>query len=99
MAFAHAVIVDPRTDRRFERGSEVPDDLPGIEDLRKFGSVSDEEYDGPVQGEPATTIAGVLTEEDVASLPKDARRALEARGLIQRSVDGNDSGSAGEETS
>ena len=52
MAYAHAVIevpVDPEDVtqgvKRYERGDEVPDDLPGADELRDAGSVSDEPYD------------------------------------------------------
>jgi hypothetical protein len=42
MAYAHAVI--ETEDGRYERGDEVPADLPGIQDLRSGGSVSNSPY-------------------------------------------------------
>jgi hypothetical protein len=52
MAYAHAVIEVPvdaddpgKGVVRYERGADVPDDLPGIEELVEAGSVRDEEYD------------------------------------------------------
>lgn len=45
MAYAHALIEHEGT--RYQRGDEVPDDLPGIDELREAGSVRDEEYVAP----------------------------------------------------
>lgn len=47
MAYAHAVIEVPRDDDVvvYNRGDEVPDDLPGMDELREFGSIQDEPYD------------------------------------------------------
>lgn len=45
--YAHARIVDPRDGQVYERGTTVPDDLPGIEELQEHGSVSEEEFADP----------------------------------------------------
>ena len=45
MAIAHATIEDPRDGTKYYRGDSVPDDLPGLKELTKFGSVKDEDYD------------------------------------------------------
>lgn len=52
MAYAHAVIeypVDPddlsKGTVRHNLGDEVPEDVPGYDELVEFGSISDEEYD------------------------------------------------------
>jgi hypothetical protein len=43
--YAHAVIEDPDTGKRYQRGDEVPDDLPGIDRLKKAGSVSSKKHE------------------------------------------------------
>lgn len=52
MAYAHALIEVPRDaddpskgSVKYQRGDYVPDDLPGVDELREAGSVQDEEYD------------------------------------------------------
>lgn len=45
--YAHAKIENSETGEVFERGDIVPDDLPGIEDLVEFGSVSKEPFNDP----------------------------------------------------
>lgn len=45
--YAHARIEHPETGEVYERGDVVPDDLPGIEELAEFGSVSEDEFDDP----------------------------------------------------
>ncbi len=60
MAIAHALIEADGV--RYARGQDVPDDLPGIEELREYGSVSDEAYDPTVDEVPPPeeiTIDGV----------------------------------------
>lgn len=63
--YAHAVIEDPESGRKFQRGDAVPDDLPGIEELREFGSVSDEEYVAPEPDEAQVAAAEVVDEDTV----------------------------------
>lgn len=61
MAFAHALI-ELEDGTRIQRGETVPDDVPGLDELREAGSVSDEEYDPEqdVTGPPETVeIQGV----------------------------------------
>jgi hypothetical protein len=50
MAIAHALIEADGV--RYARGQDVPDDLPGIEELREYGSVSDAAYDPAVDEVP-----------------------------------------------
>ncbi len=50
MAIAHALIEADGV--RYARGQDVPDDLPGIEELREYGAVSDEAYDPAVDEVP-----------------------------------------------
>jgi hypothetical protein len=60
MAFAHATIIDPREGRhRYEPGDQVPDDLPGLDELVEAGSVSDEEYVPPVEETAAVNLVSV----------------------------------------
>lgn len=69
MAYAHAVIEVPRDVEDpsagvvvYQRGDSVPDDLPGMDDLREAGSVSDDEYDAdnePTQVPDFVEIDGV----------------------------------------
>lgn len=69
MAYAHAVIEVPRDADDpsagvvvYRRGDEVPDDLTGMDELREYGSVRDEEYDPsdePVQTPQSVEINGV----------------------------------------
>jgi hypothetical protein len=77
MPYAHAVIVDPRTDFRYERGDEVPDDLPGLEALLDFGSVKNEPYEPEAVRPPM-----VLSAEQVDGLSPQARQELEKYGLV-----------------
>ena len=52
MAIAHAVIEYTDEDGgtvRYDRGAEVPSDIPGYDDLVEAGSVSDEAYDPEVE--------------------------------------------------
>jgi len=61
MAIAHALIEADGV--RYDRGQDVPDDLPGIEELREYGSVSDEAYDPAVDEVPPPeeiSIDGVI---------------------------------------
>lgn len=44
MAYAHAVIENPEDGTKYQRGDEVPADLPGYDELVEGGSISDEEY-------------------------------------------------------
>lgn len=89
MPYAHAVIVDPRTDFRYERGKEVPENLPGMDELREFGSVRDEPYEEPEVRDPV-----VLSAEQVDGLSPQARQELEGLGLTvaDRYVTGADHG-------
>lgn len=48
MPVAHAVI--EVEDRKYQRGDDVPEDLPGYDELVEGGAVSDEPYD-PAQDE------------------------------------------------
>lgn len=69
MPYAHAVIEVPFDAEDptqgvvvYQRGDEVPDDLPGAEELREHGSVRDEEYDAskePTQVPDFVEIDGV----------------------------------------
>lgn len=52
MAIAHAVIEYTDEDGgtvRYDRGTEVPSDVPGYDELVEAGSVSDETYDPEVE--------------------------------------------------
>lgn len=86
MPYAHAVIVDPRNDFRYERGHPVPDDLPGIEELREYGSVKDEPYEAPEGGSDAV----VLSEAQIDQLSPKARQEIQKLGLTTRHVNGAD---------
>jgi hypothetical protein len=91
MLYAHAVIVDPRTDFRYERGQEVPDDLPGLDELQQFGSVKDEPYVAPRDGDDAI----VLSEAQVQHLSPGAQHELQELGLTVRH-NGADGGTSAE---
>jgi hypothetical protein len=92
---AHAVVVDPRTGRRFERGDTVPAGLPGEDALIDAGSLRDEPYEEEqVTADP--DIAVVMSSSDVENLTKSAREELEKKGLLRASVNGDDGGNAGE---
>lgn len=52
--FAHAVI--ETEEHRYERGSEVPEDLAGFDELVEAGSVSEEQYDASVEAVPAPDV-------------------------------------------
>ena len=63
MPYAHAVIevpVDPEDVTqgvtRYERGDEVPVDIPGAEELIEFGSLSDDAYDPSVEVTPPPAV-------------------------------------------
>lgn len=43
--YAHALINDPRSGKRYRQGDKVPDDLPGFDELVEGGAVSAEKYD------------------------------------------------------
>jgi hypothetical protein len=86
MPYAHAVIVDPRTDFRYERGHPVPDDLPGIEELREFGSVKDEPYEAPRADRMRWCSP---RSRSTSSPPRPARRSRSS-GLTTRHVNGAD---------
>jgi len=43
--YAHALINDPRSGKRYQQGDEVPEDLPGFDELVEGGAISAEEYD------------------------------------------------------
>ena len=68
--YAHAVVEDPRDGSKFQRGSEVPEDLPGIEELQESGSVQNEPYEGEEfptpQPPPEIVIDGVRYTRDDA---------------------------------
>lgn len=52
MAIAHAVIEYPDENGetvRYDRGREVPSDIPGYDALVEAGSISDEPYDPAVE--------------------------------------------------
>lgn len=74
--YAHARIVDPRDSQVYERGAEVPDDLPGIEELQEYGSVSDEEFTDP---DPYGIQSAGVSGPDA-----DAQRLVEARNAYER---------------
>lgn len=60
--YAHALINDPRTGQRYQQGDEVPEELPGFDELVEGGAVSTEPYDpaADVLPPPATVeIEGV----------------------------------------
>jgi hypothetical protein len=48
--YAHALI--EVGDTKYPRGSEVPEDLSGLEELKEFGSVSEDEYTEPEPTKP-----------------------------------------------
>lgn len=55
MAIAHAVIEFQDEDGnvvRYDRGAEVPTDVPGYDELAEAGSVRDEPYDPEVEKLP-----------------------------------------------
>lgn len=75
--YAHARIVDPRDGQVYERGADnVPDDLPGIEELKEYGSVSDEPFTDP---DPYGITAATISSYDA-----DAQRLVEARDAYER---------------
>jgi hypothetical protein len=93
--YAHAVIVDPRTDRRFERGDVVPAGIPGEEELIDAGSLSDEPYTEPDPAKPDIRV--VMTSSDVEGLTKSTREELERRGLLADAApNGSDGATSGE---
>ncbi len=64
-AYAHVHLEDPRTDRKYAPGEEVPEDLPGLEDLRAHGSVGS----GPPERRVVALADGtVIREIDAAGI-------------------------------
>jgi hypothetical protein len=66
MAYAHALIevpVDPEDTTKgvvkYDRGDEVPADLPGLDYLREGGSVGDEPYDPEKDKVPAPDVVEI----------------------------------------
>lgn len=79
MAYAHALIevpLDPedvsKGVTRFERGKEVPNDLPGIEELREGGSVRDEPYDPAADTSPPPDVVEIDGVRYTKEVPTDA---------------------------
>lgn len=99
--YAHARIEHPESGEVYERGDTVPDDLPGLDELVEYGSLSDEEFTDPDPYGKIPTIddsllylnearnkllSGEITEEEFLE---------QAKGKIVP-VTSNDSGSAEE---
>jgi hypothetical protein len=59
--YAHATIEDWRNNKTYRPGQEVPDDLPGLDELKEYGSVSDKEYrEPPKEAPPVVDVDGKL---------------------------------------
>lgn len=91
MGIAHARIEHPETGEIFEPGDKVPAKLPGLEELRDAGSVSDEPYDQDPVGE-------ALREAQIGALEHELKE-LREQAKVDRDVSSREGGTASDRRS
>lgn len=94
--YANAKIEDPRDGTIYNIGDELPDDLPGLDELAAHDSAL--EQPPAIEGPPGPQVVAVITDGQADGLTKSTREELERKGLLTRHVTAGDAGEGGDQS-